>query len=251
MTQPSRPGEEYREQLARYARELAAARHRAVHNDLDGGGASGVMVFVSANRKKRLEQLRQELAALAPAFDDLDDLLAAYACERPLAPYCSITDDAERFLGWLEVAGDLEPVRRDFVACQRARHAVEAAGRADRRGHLRFQDLWSLRDQLVPELDSDPRLLVHLNPIRAWSRFETGALLDGDEPAPADVLFFAVREDVRAAVLAPTGGALVRELSSHGPCSLDDWAALTEHVDRAELVKACRDMAAMGLAAFG
>ena len=92
---------------------------------------------------------------------------------------------------------------------------------------------------------------MHLNPSRAWSRFTTLALLDGDATLPADVLFFAAGETIRTAVLEPRGRALIEELAAWGSCALDEWAALSRHADRDELVAVCNDMAEMGLMAFG
>ena len=89
-----------------------------------------------------------------------------------------------------------------------------------------------------------------LNPVRAWSRFTTTALLDDDATLPADVLFFAARDEIRTAVLDLHGRELVEELAACGPCTLDDWAGRSQHADREELVTLCRDLAEMGLVAF-
>ena len=54
---------------------------------------------------------------------------------------------------------------------------------------------------------------MHLNPIRIASQFVTARLLDDDATPPADVLFFAVDNDVATAVLVwhePTGGRTFR-----------------------------------------
>ena len=128
-----------------------------------------------------------------------------YVREVPLAPYSTISGDADGFLVWLERCRDISPEQRDHVACQHAHFGVEAAARANRPGHVRFQELLSVAPQLGPELETDARLHIHLNPIRVWAKFVTRAMLDEDTGLPADVLFYAVREDVGNAVLEPAG----------------------------------------------
>jgi hypothetical protein len=145
---------------------------------------------------------------------------------------------------------ELTPEQRDYVVCQRARHAVEDEARANRLGHVRFQELRSVADRLAAELDSNRRLRVHLNPIRAWALFMTPALLDEDASLPAAVLLFAVGNSISTAVLEPTGRSLVQELAACGPCTLDEWADRSWQADRDTLVEFCRDLAGMGLVAF-
>ena len=99
-------------------------------------------------------------------------------------------------------------------------------------------------------LYATPGLRAHLNPVRAWSRFTTTTLLDDDATLPADVLFFAAGEEIRTAILESHGRALVEELASCGPRTLDEWAGRSQHADREELVSLYRDLAEMGLVAF-
>jgi hypothetical protein len=75
-------------------------------------------------------------------------------------------------------------------------------------------------------------------------------LLDDDTDLPADVLFFAVGMETNTAILEEHGRLLIEELSRFEPCTIDTWAALSEHADREELIELCADLAAMGLVAL-
>ncbi len=252
MTDPSEPDRTYRDELRRWVPDLAGFQVTTGVCDALAPGSSpiGLKLFAEGNLKKRREKLRAQLESVAEAFDDLEDLVSAYVRSVPPVAYDVTVSDGERFLSWLERTGELTPRQRDYVACQQARLTVEAAARADRPGHLRFQELWSLLPQFAAALDEPPGVRAYLNPVRAWSRFTTTALLDDDATLPADVLFFAAGEEIRTAVLDPHGRALVEELASRGPCTLDDWATQSQHADREELVTLCRDLTEMGLVAF-
>ena len=241
----------YREQLARWARSLAAAQNHAVDDVLAAGSSAfHVKMFTDGNLDKRFNKLTNALEFAAPAFEDFEDLVAAYVRELPLAAYDTGSSDAERMLRWLEQKTKLTLRQRDFVQCQRARHAVEAAARNNRAGHVRFQELASLAVELAATLDANPALMIQLNPIRAWTRFFTTALLDDDATPPVKVLFYAAGTDVATALLEPLGQALVTELDKYGPCGLDEWAMLSDQADRDGLVEFCRDSAEIGLVAF-
>src|SRR5262249_13575273 len=252
MTHRTQPSDTYSEQLTRWAQALAAAQHEAVHGALaERSLPLQVQMFTAGNRAKRLDKLQKHLRFLAGAFNDLDQLLLAYFREIPLAAYYTLSTDGERFLEWLDSARALTPEQQDYLLCQRARHAVEDEGRRNRCGHLRFQELWSVAGPLAAELDTNPGLLIYLNPIRAWSRFATRVLLDDERSPPADVLFFAVRNEISTAVLEPPARGFLGDLASLSPCHLDDWARRSTLADREELGTCCRDLAEMGLVAFG
>ncbi len=251
MTDRTEAGEPYPEQLRRWATALAAGRADELGAALAAGSSPAhVKLFTDSNRTKRSEQLRGRLEFVAGAFPDFEDLLAAYLGGQPPATG-DATADAARFLEWVERTCRPTPEQCDYLACQRARHAVEALARQDRAGHLHFQELWCSAARRAGELDRVPGPRVHLNPIRIWSRFMTPALLDGDTPPPADVLFFAAGDTTRTAILEAHGQALIEELASCNPCTLDEWAARSQQADRDALVALCRDLAEMGLAAFG
>lgn len=250
MINRSEPDLTYREELRRWVPALVGLQ--AVDGVCDalapGSSSAGLKLFAEGNLSKRREKLQAQLEFVGEAYDNFDDLVSAYVRTVPAPAY--ETADCEEFLSTLERTGARTPRQGDYVACQRARLAVEAAARADRRSHLRFQELWRLTSQLAGKLDKARDLRAHLNPSRAWSRFMTTSLLEDDATLPADVLFFAAAEEIRTAVLEPHGRALVEELALCGPCTLHEWASLSMCSGREELVTFCRDLAEMGLVAF-
>ncbi|MBI5761273.1 MAG: hypothetical protein HZA46_22405 [Planctomycetales bacterium] len=249
--------EDYATQLRRLARSLAAARNDEVLDLLAPGYHPWqVEMFTDGNVDKRFEKLQVQLEFVQPAFDEFESLLETYIHEQPLAAYDTGTSDGDRFLAWLESHRELTPAQCDFVVCQRSRHAVEDTGRRNRLGHIRFQELTSLTSELAGELDSNPNLQIHLNPIHVWGCFETRVFLDDDAEPPADVLFYASSNEVRTAVLEPDGHQLVHELASLSPCTIDDWANQCNSFAgrgprvRIKLMEFCRELAELGLVAF-
>ena len=145
----------YREELRRWVPALAGLKAtNGVCDALDPGSSpAGLKLFAEGNLSKRREKLHAQLEFVAEAFDDFDDIASAFIRSVPSAAYDTTATDGERFLSWLERCDELRPRQRDYVACQRARLAVEAAARADRRGHLRFQELWGLTPQRAANWD--------------------------------------------------------------------------------------------------
>jgi hypothetical protein len=249
--------EDYATQLQRLARSMAAGRSDEVLGLLARADQPWqVKMFVDGNLDKRFEKLQRQLEFVQPAFDDFADLLVAFIRELPLAAYDTGTSDGDRFLEWLESRRRLTPEQNDFVVCQRSRHAVEDEGRRNRLGHVRFQELVSMANELAGELGVNRNLQIHLNPIRVWGRFETQALLDDNAEPPADVLFYASGNEVRTAVLETDGTRQVRELEVLSPCTLESWsdasASMADREPRSadDFVEFCRDMAEIGLVAF-
>jgi hypothetical protein len=249
--------ETYRERLTRLAQALALGHGAVVLDDLAAGSHAGlVKMFLDGNLDKRFEKLQRQVEFLEPAFVNLDELLASFIRHVPLQAYDTGASDGERFLQWLEQTERPLPEQRDYIACQRGRHAVEAAARVNRLGHVRFQDLLSMSPALAEELETNPRLKLCLNPIRVWSRFETTELLDEAAEAPAEVVFFPVGGDIHTAILEGDGLERVRELSSLGPATIEEWLRLLEpfsgleDVSRSQLIAMARDLSDIGLIAF-
>ncbi len=245
------PNEIYRDEIRRWAHALATADIDQLEDALDDGSTlDHVALFVDGNMAKRDSLLLTLLPFLAGLIEEMPEWIANYATACPFAAQGTGVSDADACLAWLEKNQKMTREQRDYVACQRARHAVEAAGRMNRVGHIEFQELVRRAVRLADELESNADLEVHINPIHAWARFQTPALLGGLAEAPADVLFFAAGSDIGTAVLEPAARRAVRQLAESGPWTIDSWACLTEHADRDELIKLCRDLAQIGLVAF-
>lgn len=244
--------ETYRQQLARVARAMTEANHEAaVANDLSPQSrTAGVKIFVDGNLEKRFEKIQQQLAFVAAGFDQFDELIREYVRGCRSGPYDTGLTDSGRMLDWLATGRSLSPAQQDYIACQRARHAVEELARRQRLQHVRFQKLRSQSQSWLPERDLAEGLCLHLNPIREWAQFVSTELLDDEAQPPANVLFFADGNEVSTAVLELEGQALVNELADYQPCTLQEWMALSPHRDRDELAETCSDLAEMGLVAI-
>jgi len=242
----------YREQLRHYAHTMAIGDNRAASAGLAAGHTpQRVAMFTEGNLYKRYEKLQIACEVLADGLEELNDYIKLYIKEIPLAAYDSGTSDAERFLQWLDERADLSEEQRDYIRCQRGRHAIEFVAVRQRLAHVRFQELLSMNDRLLPELETNPKLTVHLNPIHVWSRFETAALLGDVEPVPTTVIFFPVGEDIRTAVVEGECEALVRLLEQQGVMRLKDLRKLLSQDAHASLPDLLRDLAEMGMIALG
>jgi len=243
---------EYRDQIARCAQALALAQNESVGLQLVGrNAAEALKMFTDGNLDKRFLKLQDHFTDLAAQFDGFDELLARYVRCVPLAAYDSGSSDGQRFLDWLCGTRRLTDVQRDYVACQRSRHAIEQLAEANRLAHVRFQEIWSARENFAQELETNRRLWLHLNPIRAWGVFRTRALLDDEADLPSTVLFFAVNSDIRTAVIEHDAEILIRELEARGPDHLDELATGPLEGTRSEMIEICLDLAEAGLLAFG
>ncbi len=246
-TTPTTNRETYQQQLRRIAQAMATARSSDVYADLEPGSQPEMLkLFVDGNLDKRLDKLDKGLELVKEALgDDFEPLAIEFIKALPMGAYDSGQYDGEKFLAWLVDHKSLSPVQRDHVACQRARNAVENMARNQRLAHVQFHDLASVAGKLSEELDSNPTLWIHLNPIRVWARFETGALLDEESDEPSDVIFFAVGKDITTAVLETEGRQMIEELASLQPVSLASWAALSEDAERDELIELGAELAEM------
>ncbi|MBL8848431.1 MAG: hypothetical protein JNG89_02055 [Planctomycetaceae bacterium] len=242
----------YREQLRHYAQTMAVGDNRAASAGLLAGHSpSRVAMFTDGNLYKRYEKLQSACEVLADGLDELNDYIKEYIKIVPLSAYDTNTTDGERFLIWLDEKKDLTDEQRDYVRCQRGRHAIEFVALKQRLAHIRFQELLSMNDRLLPELETNPRLAIHLNPIHVWSRFETGALLDDADGGGATVMFFPVGEDIRTAVIEGDCESLIHLLEQQGVMRLKDLRKLYPHDSQSELPGLIRDLAEMGMVALG
>lgn len=249
--------ETYREQLSRLTRSLATGRSADIFDDLATGSTPAMVKFFSDRvLEQRFSALSQQVEFISPVFRDLADLILTFI--HTVLPVAGSNDagDGERFLDWLERTQSPTAEQRDYITCQRARHAVEEAALGNRLGHVRFQELLSLTETLADELEHNRSLEIRLNPIRVWSKFETAELLDESAGLPATIVFFPVGMEIRTVVLEGDGLERVRELVGLGPATLDEWLRMLEPfagfegVHRRDLITFCRELAVLGLVAF-
>jgi hypothetical protein len=188
---------------------------------------------------------------LADGMDDLEELIVEYVRTVPLTARDSGRADAERFLGWLDRHETLSAEHRDYVRCQQSRNVVEFVAVMRRLAHVRFQELLSMNERLLAELETNPRLVVHLNPIHVWSRFETRALLDEEDSVPASVLFFPVGSEIRTVAIEPEAEELVQTLERAGATRVKDLKKLWPKEEHAVLRELLIELAEMGVVALG
>jgi hypothetical protein len=216
-----------------------------------GIAAEQVRMFTEGNLYTRYEKRQTACELLADGLDELDDLISQYIQEVPLAAYDGGCADAERFLQWLTRQLELTDEQQDFVACQRGRHAVEFVAVKQRLAHVRFQELLSMNDRLLEELGSNGKLTVYLNPVHAWSAFQTRALLDEEASVPATVMFFPVGSDIRTAIIESDAEELIGLLEPAGRMRYKELKKLLPAEEREGLPQLIRDLAEMGMVALG
>ena len=243
---------DYRDQIQRCAQAMSLGYAEDVRPFLaDGIKVEWVKLFTDGNLDKRFEKVLDQVGLLKAAFDNLDALVTEYMHEVPLAAYDTGCSDGDRFLRWLSLTHVTTPEQQDHIACQLARHEVEHVARKNRLGHIRFQELRSMTARLTEDLPTNSKLRIHLNPVRVWAAFQTDVLLEENDAAPADVLFFANGQQIRASAFEADGKLFVETLASHGPFTLTDWRRLDRSTSRSDLIEFCLDAAEMGLVAFG
>ena len=250
QTQPQLDG--YRDQIQRCAQAMALGHNEDVRPFLARGvRVEQVKLFTDGNLDKRFEKVLDQVVLLKSAFDTLDDLVAEYIREVPLAAYDTGCSDGDRFLKWLTLTHVTTSQQQDHITCQLARHEVEAIARKNRLGHVRFQELWSMASKLANDIESNAKLRILLNPIRTWATFQTNVLLGKDAQTPADVMLFACGSQIRTSVFEEIGQQHIATLASHGPIKLTDWTRLERSASRSDLIEFCLDAAEIGLLAFG
>jgi hypothetical protein len=232
------PAESYKEQLVRWSGELAAARTGEVSDALAAGDNGDVIRFLVNSFGDRRKAILDELAFVALAFDDFDEIVQAYLHQVPQRAYDPAHNDRVRFLSWLRSSRPLTDKQHDFVAYQQAEYAVMALARERRAEHVAFQRAWRQVGRHVARLGADPTLRILLNPIRAWSP----VALPG---RGGETLYFAAGDRVTAAALGPVERDFV-DVLARGPCTLARYAG--EGTE--EVASLCRDRATEGLFAF-
>ncbi len=212
---------------------LWALTHPVEHHD-DGG---------------RFENLSAACEILAEGVDDLDELMDDYVSTVPLADAAAEVD-AERFLAWLIDQEPLNDAQLDYLEYQRAHNTIELVVVHQRLAHRRFQKLRAENGSPPVDAGSSPGTVIHLNPIRVRSRFETRTLLDQDQEAPANVVIHPVDGDVRISVIEPEAAAVIECLEHRGPTKLKTLAKQCRHIATDRLMEVLRDLARQGIVAF-
>jgi len=208
-------------------------------------------IFSIGTSTQRLRKLHEACAMLADGMDDLEELIVEYVRTVPLSARDTGRSDAERFLNWLDRHDTLSAEHRDYVRCQQSRNVVEFVAVMRRLAHVRFQELLSMNERLLVELETNPRLVVHLNPIHVWSRFETRALLDDTDTVPASVLFFPVGSEIRTIAIEPEGEELIQLLERSGAMRVKDVRKLWPKEDHGMLHELLTELAEIGVVALG
>jgi len=252
MNTISKQQDDYREQIIRFTEATAVGKNDLVRRDLpDESAMQFVEMFTDGNLEKRHGKIKDQLDVLEVGYDRLDEFIDRFIREVPLAAYDTGCTDTERFLKWLLVNTPLSRETRDRVTCHRSRNAVEFKAAENRLGHVRFQEISASRNLFLQEWGENLNLWMHLNPIHVEAVFRTRELLDDETELPAAVMFFPVGNNIHTAVLEPAGQDLVHLLDENGPARLAEIVLQTSFEDRWELIATCRELAEMGLAAFG
>lgn len=213
----------YADALGRWSEGLAAGHVDGLLGEVAAGDARDLERFVLNTTEERCRLLTEELALVALAFDDFAGLVTRYVREVPRVAYDPAYSDSQRFLRWLAHRQRLTPQQRDFVAYQQAEYACLALARGYRAAHVSFQRLLSQSRAERIHFETDGGAIVHLNPVRVWSRL--AALSPTPSQGAVDAVFFAV--GTRICVMGPTGprAAWLRALSAAEPCAWRAWAA--------------------------
>jgi hypothetical protein len=198
---------------------------------------------------RRMESLQASCDVLADGFDQLDSLVDRYLHETPLASYEDQTLDAERFLDWLDQRDDLTHEQRDYLTCQRSRHAIEFVAFRKRLAHLRFQQLLSQPADGTASLNGRTTVVLHLNPVHVWATYDTHVLLEPDAVVPATVLFFPVGDEIRTLTMSDEAADLVRRLEYAGPTPIRELIAWSTRKVREQRLAMIRLLADRGLVA--
>jgi hypothetical protein len=132
----------------------------------------------------------------------------------------------------------------------RERSALDELARARLLENAQFQGHARRAETIFNVWNDNSELRILLNPIRTWTRFQSGALPPGREETPLAVLCYFSRGEIRAAFLELEGQALTNELADFQPCTFRQWAAASNFGRPEQMVKFTQDLARIGLVAW-
>ena len=108
---------------------------------------------------------------------------------------------------------------RDYVSCQYARQRALDRAALNRDAHRAFQHRHRERAYSARDWRDNPRLSIHLNPVRAWMRLVTTVLVGDQVALPAWVLCYPVESVLHAAALELAARKLILDLERQAPCT--------------------------------
>jgi len=244
----------YAEQISMFARCMVAGDAEELKDLIEGQDAyARLMAFIDGTVDKRIDFLKFALAWVAPVFDDFDGLAETYCFEAPHLAIGKKVDDPDAMLEWMQESIRMTPRQQDYVACQRAKHAVDAAAAANRLEYVRYQEIVSLNQEfanaLRPGSLAARKLKIHANPIQVWVTMQTREFLANDSALPGDIVFFAFR-GIDSAELSSSAREMLTDLANRGPVTFDQWTKEIEAANTHELANFIRDLAMLGLVAL-
>lgn len=243
---------EYRDLIGRWARALSTGDHKVVSPFVtDDPAIDRLKMFTDGNFEKRFLKIRDQVEDLLEVFDELEALIAKYMRTQPLAAYDTGLGDSAAFLDWLVETESPSAEQLDYITCQKCRTELDGLAELNRVGHGRFQELRSRNDALLSELDTNPQIWIHLNPIRTATTFQTRALLDDEAELPAEVLFYPVGDEIRTAVLEPEALTVMRLLWRSAPLHVQDLVDGINDMSRDDIREIVGDLVEIGLATLG
>ena len=214
-------------------------------------GAHRIARYADERLSQRYENLQAACGILADGLDELHDEIQEYVKSVPLPTRDSGNGDTERFLTWLGQRAGLTSSRTDEKNANGGRHSVEFVAVKQRLAHVRFQELLSMNERLLPQLTVNGKLTVHLNPIHVWSWFDTVVAGEETDSAPSAVLFFPVADDIRTAEVEADCADLLRFLERRGPLTIKDLCKLCLPGERPMVLRMIRNLAELGMIALG
>jgi len=244
---------QYRDMIEKVARAIAENRTDDVVPYLNPKfQAKHVEMFVDGNYDKRIDVLIRLMPFVSEDedFENFEDLAIEFADSKPVKAYEGSSEECDAMLEWLEQTQNLTPEQEDTIACQRARYQVEYLARDHRGEHIRFQELVTVADELLPQLGEGDALTIHVNPVRCWSYLRSSKYLEEGEQPPVSALYYADDDEVRTAMFEPAGQNLIERLCDIAPCKFDRWAVIADDVERDELVEFAKGLTALRLIAF-
>lgn len=212
----------YRDQLDRYATDLAAGRVEQVLPDLVvGSGRGDVERYVENAVLERFRMLVEDTRLVALATPDIEPLVLEYLRLFPRQTFELGRREAPAFLFWLSRTRKLTTRQADFVAFQQAEYACLTLAGNRQAEYRQFRRLLAASDPR----SIGPSTQLTLNPARVWSRLSGFAL--GERTAELRPVLFAPQgEQICHHALDDAQRLCLGRLEDAAPTTLADWTGL-------------------------